>query len=279
MTRNWKKISVSWTLAIFAFMPDSLFRLLVNIGGYLLDRKKGQIARRAMKTGLDQAQTNQFDQHARQAAANLISYGLILPRLQKCRYQLHNFDQVEAALAREKGLIITTLHMGPPELGTLALHRKGVSVSTVIGEGKKNRWLNTLGQYGLMKLGIPFIKRGNPLAFIKTLRQKTAIILHIDMRSREAPVNFLGQETQAPSSAIRTALMMDTPLLFHYCTGSSDQLWHLHFEPFDLLKTSDREKDVHVNLQRLFTRMEAVINRHPQLWIWHYDRFKLKGRV
>ena len=259
-------------------LPQPLNELLTRLGGFAADRSKGQIARAAIKIALPEADDKTINAIAKKAAYNSFGYILSLSRLEKIPYQLHDLDVVKHALSQNRGVIIVSLHMGPPDIGTLALTREKIPISTVIGAGNQKPWLNNIGQYVLKKAGIRFVQRGNPMAVMKTLRKKEAIVLHSDMRSREAPVTFFGEQTTAPISAVNTALMLKTPIVFHYCTWKG-QTWQLHFEPFELDQSTNREDAARLSLQALMHRMEEVIRKDPELWIWHYDRFKLKKKL
>lgn len=281
------------TLAIslmrfLSILPECLVQKLARAGGRRVDRKKGIIARAALKKAFPEQPENALDQLAEKAARNGLDYLLSIPRLHRCHYQLHNLETVRQVMAKNRGLLIAAPHMGPPDIATLALTREGIAVSTVIGAGKQKPWLNAAGQWLLDRVGIRFIQRGDPVAVMKTLRRKEALFLHCDMRSDEAPVRFFGMETRAPASLITSAIMMNVPVLFHFCTlekGGGEQKpghkrqWHCHFEHFDLELTGNREQDIRINLQRLFDKMETVIRQNPELWIWHYDRFQLKHLV
>ncbi|WP_263081633.1 lysophospholipid acyltransferase family protein [Endozoicomonas sp. Mp262] len=259
-------------------LPHFISHWLTRLGGMVADYSKGNIARAAIKLALPGLDHKSIDKIARKSAYRSFDYILSISKLDKIAYQLYDQDIVTQALSQNRGLVIASLHMGPPDIGTLALTKENIPVSTVIGAGNQKPLLNQIGQHVLNKCGIRYIKRGDPMAVMKTLRNREAIFLHSDMRSREAPVTFFGEQTTAPISAINAALMMKVPIVFHYCT-LKDNVWQLHFEPFELIQCENRQEAAQRNLQKLMHRMEAVIREHPELWIWHYDRFKLKKRI
>ncbi|MDP0589147.1 MAG: lysophospholipid acyltransferase family protein [Candidatus Endonucleobacter bathymodioli] len=258
--------------------PPPFLNLLAKIGGGIIDQLHGHIARAALKLALHKADDSSINIIAKKAAYNSAKYILAPSQLDKIPYKLHDSDIVIEALKLERGAIIVSLHVGPPDLGTYALTKEDISVSTVIGAGNQKPWINWLAKDIMHKAGIPFIQRGNPIDALKTLRNNKALILHIDMRSREAPVTFFGEQTTAPVSAINLSLMTGAPLLFHYCT-LKEQVWNLHFESFHPTHYPDKKETVNTNLQALIHRIEDVIKKAPELWIWHYDRFKLRKKI
>ena len=278
MRQDWQDVAAKRLMQLLALVPESFFRFLSRTGGKILERDKGRIARAAIEIALPGTDPEESDRIAETAAQHSLDYLLSLPRLRQIRYQLHDLDVVREAMAENRGAIIISLHMGPPDLGTLALTENGIAARTLIGAGKQKPWLNSLGRQALTQAGIDFIQRGNPTAVIESLKSKNAVLLYSDMRSKEVPVTFFGQETSAPASGIYAAMVMKAPLIFHYCT-LEEGCWQLHFERYEPKQAGKhRERAVH-SLQQLIHRMEAVIREHPQLWIWHYDRFKLKKRI
>ena len=262
-----------------SYLPDVFWNGVCQLGAWLLDRQKGHIARASIKLAMPDMEPRHSHQIARASARHSLNYVLSLPRLKHTCYQLHDLPTVQKAVAEDRGVIIISLHTGPPDLGTMALTRAGIDTKTVIGAGKQSPWLNSLGCSALQRAGIQFIKRGNPTAVIQAIKQKYAVFLYSDMRAKEMPVTFFGHETSAPASGIYIAILSKTPILFHYCTLAENGEWQLWFERFDIELKGNRNDSVQHNLQRLIHKMEAVIRNHPELWIWHYDRFNLKKKI
>ncbi|AMO55350.1 hypothetical protein GZ77_10680 [Endozoicomonas montiporae] len=279
MFTSWKEVTAERTITALSYLPDAFWGGFCQFGARLLDRSKGHIARAAIQRALPDINPCRRDQIARAAAWHSVNYALALPRLKHIPYRLHNLATVQEANAENRGIIIISLHTGAPDLGTMALTQAGIDTKTVIGAGKQSPWLNRFGRFALQRAGVQFIQRGNPTAVLQAVKKKTAVFLYSDMRSKEMPVTFFGQETSAPASGIYTALLNKSPILFHYCTLSDDGEWQLWFERYEPVHKDTRNDSVQYNLQQLIHKMEAVIRDNPELWIWHYDRFKLKKEV
>ncbi|MGI9274692.1 MAG: lysophospholipid acyltransferase family protein [Endozoicomonas sp.] len=278
MRKDWQDTAVKRLVQLLALIPGSFYGILARVSSRALERNKGKVARAAIKLALPGTSSEEVDRIAATSARQSLEYMLSLPRLKHIRYVLHDLDVVREAMTEDRGAIIISLHMGPPDLGTLALAQNGIAARTLIGAGKQKPWLNSLGRHALSQAGIDFIQRGKPTAVVESLKAKNAVLLYSDMRSREVPVTFFGQETSAPASGVYAAIVMKAPLIFHYCTFE-DGCWQLHFERFEPEQAGKpKERAVH-SCQQLIHRMEAVIREHPQLWIWHYDRFKLKKKI
>ena len=283
MSNRWKEVAADSTIVLLSCVPDIVRKGICQFGAWLLDRQKGHIARASIQLALPETASPQNSCIARASALHSLNYLFALPRLKRTPYQLHDLTTVQEAVAEDRGVVVISLHTGPPDLGTLALSQAGISAKTVIGAGRQSPWINRLGRFALQRAGIRFIQRGNPTAVLQAIKKKYVVFLYSDMRSREIPVTFFGQKTSAPASGIYTALLTRSPILFHYCTLADTESgkgeWQLFFKRFDIEHKENRNDSVRHNLQRLMHEMEAVIRDNPELWIWHYDRFKLKNKI
>ncbi|WP_252178672.1 hypothetical protein [Endozoicomonas sp. 4G] len=273
-----KDTAVRFLIGLLSRTPRFVYSVIGLVLSYALRAKKSHIARESLQLTLLPVSEKRQKQIIRQSARHTIDYILSLPSLSKVNYLLHNQNVITQALSDNKGVVVLSLHMGPPDLGTLALSQQGLPATTLIGSGKQSPLTHKLGKAFLLKAGIEPIVKGDPTAVLQALKQKKAVFLYSDLRSGEMPVTFFGQQTRAPASGIMTAHLLKAPVLFHYCTFENNQ-WQLHFEALPLTQTGDRKGDTQRDLQRLMHRMEQVIRENPQLWIWHYDRFKLKKKI
>nr|WP_306671301.1 hypothetical protein [Endozoicomonas sp. SESOKO2] len=275
---SWKDSTVDLLIGFLSRTPRVFYSVMGLIFSCALQAKKSHIARASVQMALLSVSEKRQKQIIRQSARYTVDYVLALPSLNKVVYLLHNQDVIAQALSENKGVVILSLHMGPPDLGTLALSQQGLPATTLIGSGKQSPLTHKLGKAFLLKAGIEPTTKGDPTAVFQALKQKKAVFLYSDLRSEEMPVTFFGQKTRAPASGIMTAHLLKAPVLFHHCTFENNQ-WQLHFEPLPLTQTGNRKLNTQHDLQRLMHRMEQVIRENPQLWIWHYDRFKLKNKI
>ncbi|KEQ19476.1 lysophospholipid acyltransferase family protein [Endozoicomonas numazuensis] len=278
MKLSWKDSATNLLIGLFTRLPLAVYSAIGLILSYGLRVKKSHIARASLQQAIHPVSEKRLQEILRQSARHTVNYVLTLPVLNKVAYQLHHQNVLDQAFSEDKGIVIISLHMGPPDLGTMALSQLGLPATTLIGSGKHSPLVHSLGKGLLQQAGIDPIVKGDPTAVLQALKQKKAVFLYSDLRSREMPVTFFGQETRAPASGIMTAHLLKAPVLFHYCTLEDNQ-WQLHFEPVPLTHSGNKKQDAQHDLQQLMHRMEQVIRENPELWIWHYDRFKLKNQV
>ena len=243
-------------IRFLSLLPANFYKFLAWLGGKILDLKKGQMARAAIRLTQPHITEEQCNQIAKESACYTLQYLLSLPRLKKIRYQLHDIDVIRNALADDRGAVVISLHLGPPDLGALAITRQGFPATTLIGAGKQSPFTNSLGRHALELAGIDFIQRGDPTAVVRSIKQKKIIFLYSDLRSKEMPVTFFDQETSAPASGIIAAQLFKAPILFHHCT-MKDGVWQLYFERFEPVLTGDNKADAAKNLQSLMHKMAS----------------------
>jgi len=98
-----------------------------------------------------------------------------------------------------------------------------------------------------------------------------------DHRDKGAKVRFFGVETVAPTGAVSLALKYEVPLIFVYTLLHPDNRCDIVMAgEVELVRTGNFKEDVLANTQALITRMEDVIRRHPEQWMWFHDRWSLR---
>ncbi|MGY0215974.1 lysophospholipid acyltransferase family protein [Endozoicomonadaceae bacterium StTr2] len=258
------------------YLPGPVLDVFIGLTGKVLDLVLYKTARQGLALAFPAKSPSERNRIASRAAQNMIAGAISIVRLNRMKFTLENKDVIQQCYDPDHGLLIASLHMGPPEAAALQLQQLGYPVAVLIGAGKRSPRFNAFGRHILGWYGLQPLLRGNPLLLMKSLRQGHCITFHNDMRARDAEVHFFGRKVRAPASVISLALAQQQPLLFHYATPNGKNSWKLHFEAFELESTGDRDHDTQQNLQRLMDRMESVIRQYPEHWIWHYDRFSLK---
>jgi KDO2-lipid IV(A) lauroyltransferase len=81
-------------------------------------------------------------------------------------------------------------------------------------------------------------------------------------------VSFFGRPARVPSGHVRLALKTGADLAFGYCVWTPETRGYtMWFEgPMDLVRATDREEEIRINVQRVVDRLEAIIR--PWLGQW-----------
>ncbi len=181
-------------------------------------------------------------------------------------------EHLSAALARGRGAIVVTGHLGLWELGGLMLARHGLPLTVITLEEPSSgltRWREACRR----QLGIKTITvgPGHPFAFvemIQTLRRNEFLAMLVDRpyAGTGTPVHFFGHETRFSAA----------PALLHQHTGAAVLPafvlqdgrggYRTVAEPLIPMSDGKGPAALAANTQRIAEVFEAIIRRHPEQW-------------
>lgn len=203
----------------------------------------------------------------------------------KNREQLEKFvvfegkEHAERALAKKKGVIYFTGHIGAFELMITTMGLNGLPFM-VIGTELKDERLNDIVVQFRAKHGSEPIQRGREtFKLIKTLKSggTVGMLIDQDTRVKSRFVNFFGMPASTPVGAALMAMKTGAavvPALIHL---GKDNLQHMVLYPeVEMVNTGDEEADMITNTQTLTTILEQAIRRNPAQWVWMHERWKTK---
>ncbi len=111
----------------------------------------------------------------------------------------------------------------------------------------------------------------------KWLRNKNILALIIDQHSGEGvEVKFLGKRVFAPTGADVLSKRFDCPVIGIFIYRTSKFKHKIVIEgPYTIQRTQNPEKDVVVNTQMFYNRIENYLLLHPEQWFtWLHKRFR-----
>ena len=197
--------------------------------------------------------------------------------------QLEKFIKVEgeeylkAAVAKGKGVILITGHIGAFELIGSYLGLAGYR-PLAIGTALKDEKLNNLLLHNRTSRGIEAVERGKEtFKLIKALKSGRIVIMLIDQDTRVKSrfVNFLGKPAATPIGAALMAQKTAAAVVPIYISMQSDHSQLIEvFPEVPIISGGDEEENLIENIQRISDTTEAAILRNPQQWVWMHERWK-----
>lgn len=187
-------------------------------------------------------------------------------------------EHVRSALKLGKGVLLLTLHLGNGDFAIAGLSRRGWPMHLISKEFKL-RWLNDLWFGMRAKHGTKFISpRKSSFDILRALKKNEVVVFVLDqfmgpplgVRTR-----FFGKETGTAMGLALMAGRTGAPVIPSYTYRRSDGKHVVVFEPpIPYLDNSLREKNIAVMTQIYTDKIEAVIRRHPEQWMWIHRRWK-----
>jgi KDO2-lipid IV(A) lauroyltransferase len=187
-------------------------------------------------------------------------------------------EHLSAALAAGKGVILATAHMGNWEVMGAMCQDLGVPFTTVyrpLDNPLLDAWVRkTRGDVG--QTMIP--KHGATRPLLKALRAGGMIVLLVDqdMRGHGVFAPFFG----APASTIPTPAELALRTGATILTGASVRVgpgfrYEAGFEPpVEVRDTGDHAADLLRVTTEINARIEALVRRAPEQWLWSHRRWK-----
>ena len=219
----------------------------------------------------------------RNFGATLIE-GLIIPHILRRRSfadftQLEGLEHVRAALAKGRGVIILTAHLGNWEFAGLAV-TEATGNLLAVARPMDNPLLDKNARRLRERLGQTIVdrSRGALRAVIGRLHEGGCVAMLIDQNHRRAPVfvPFFGKLAATVPSPASIALKHNVPVLAAYTWRHETRFFHyVHCDPpFELIRTGDHKADVVANTAMFTRRIEEFVREHPDQWFWLHSRWR-----
>jgi KDO2-lipid IV(A) lauroyltransferase len=186
------------------------------------------------------------------------------------------FDQ---AMARGKGTLILTAHLGNWEMGGIFLSLMGYSLTVITApdiEARLHEFRVRLRQEQQIKVITLDDTMASSLAVLKALQanELVALLGDRDLFGKGIPVNFFGQRVFFPIGPALLAYLSEAPLIPTFVLmDQQDKYLCLAEPPIVLHRTGKRDQDLAENTQRIATALEKFIRKYPDQWYTFYDYF------
>ena len=194
---------------------------------------------------------------------------------------VEGWDLLDDAIARGKGVVLVTGHMGNWELGGAYIAARGVPLDA-IGRGMANplfdAWLNrTREQTGMKIVHDSEAVRRTP----RSLRAGRAVGFVADqgvLGLASTFVPFFGRPAKTPRGAAVFALRFGVPVLFVVALRKPNGRYRLVIEHVEITGTVDKDWDVDAIVARYTQILEKWVRVAPAQYFWQHRRWKRQPR-
>ena len=208
----------------------------------------------------------------------------LLPFLTKenlpAQVTFHGVENRTRALASGKGVFLLVPHLGNVEALMAACSLNGLEAH-VIAKAFRSRFFTELVYGTRESFGTRFIvPHGGRTAFevLHALRRNECVAFVIDQFMRKefgVETTFFGRKTGTAYGLALFALKTRAPVISAYCYRDATDRLHLCFEDeVPLVEDADRDRAIQATTQSYNHRIEDIIRRHPEQWMWVHRRWK-----
>ena len=193
------------------------------------------------------------------------------------RITVGGLDNLEAAIARNKGMILVSGHLANWEIMAIAAREYGITGGLVVRKPNNpyvSRWLDALRSGKGMPEQIAKGANGTRRIFT-LLRKRGNILLLVDQRASEGIlVPFFGRDaftTPAPASLALKLGATIVPVGNRRVDGAR---FHIHvYPPIEAPNTGDHDKDVLLLTAAITRFIEERVRECPGQWLWIHKRW------
>ncbi|MFZ5470378.1 MAG: lysophospholipid acyltransferase family protein [Myxococcota bacterium] len=187
---------------------------------------------------------------------------------------------LEAALARGRGVVFVSGHVGHWELLARRVALAGFPCQTIAKETTDPR-LTALVERFRSSAGLRSIWRGQDGAAKQMLRALKAgeilgLLIDQDTQVQSVFVPFFGRDASTPRAAADLALRTGAAVVLGFCQRVASRRYRLFLQEVRLSHSGDRERDVHALTAALTQGIEQAIRRFPEQWVWMHQRWKTR---
>ncbi|MFH1858160.1 MAG: ELM1/GtrOC1 family putative glycosyltransferase [Candidatus Omnitrophota bacterium] len=189
----------------------------------------------------------------------------------------HGFERLDEAKKKGKGLIALTAHFGNWELQSVASALRGHPLHVLAREQKLAKTNALLDRYRELT-GCRVIQKGfMTREIIRHLRDNgiVGILTDQDAGKNGVFVRFFGRPTSFAPGPIAFALKTGCEVIPCFIRRTH----HAHhvievMEPLQAASSGDDEADIRKGLQQFADRLEHMIRKYPDQWLWFHKRWK-----
>lgn len=191
-------------------------------------------------------------------------------------FEIENYDIIQSALAKGKGVLLLTLHIGNGDLGTVGLSMAGLKVN-LVSKVFRNQALNQVWFKFRSRFGTRFISpEKSSFDILRALKRNEIVIFVLD-QFMGPPVGvktkFFGRETGTAAGLAMMAGRSGAPVVPVYTIRLANGRHRIVFEPEIPFQDLDSDP-IQVMTQVYTDKIETIVRKHPEQWMWIHRRWK-----
>jgi Kdo2-lipid IVA lauroyltransferase/acyltransferase len=190
--------------------------------------------------------------------------------------ELEGWENLEAAIAMNKGVILASCHTGNWELAGQFIHER--HKLSVIYKKLRNRYLNTFTYAIRDDKGLVLIEVKKALRqILKLLKQKYIVTIMIDQNARKNGIitDFLGHPASTFVGTAKIAIKTKTPIVpaiaLRLPNGKHKFIFEKPILPDEYKNTNE---DIRTLSELASKQLEKYILKYPEQWFWVHRRWR-----
>jgi len=191
--------------------------------------------------------------------------------------RVEGWDVVERAMARGRGILFVTGHLGNWELAGSFVAARGIPLEAVARRMQNpmfDRYLTRTRQ----RIGMSVIHDADAVRRVpRAVRERHAVAFLVDQGAvglASTWVPFFRRLAKTPRGPAVFALRLGAPVIFGAALRQPDGRYMIGFEEVTVEPTGQREADVDRIVAEYTATLERWVRRAPEQYFWHHRRWK-----
>jgi KDO2-lipid IV(A) lauroyltransferase len=192
-------------------------------------------------------------------------------------HQVDGWEHIQGATSGGRGAIGVAAHHGNWELLGGFLAAKGLRPEVVV-RGMENGLFEDYLNENREKLGIAVVSDKVAVRHLtKSLREGRFVCMLADqgvLGLASSFVPFFGRPAKTPRGFAVFALRFEVPVCFMDMVRLPNGKFRAVFEPIEIDRTGDRERDIDAMVARYSQVLEKWVRQYPEQYFWQHRRWR-----
>jgi KDO2-lipid IV(A) lauroyltransferase len=187
------------------------------------------------------------------------------------------WEEVEEVMAKGKGAVMVTGHIGNWELAGGYVAARGIPLDAIV-RGMANPLFDAYINHTREGIGMTIVHDSEAVRRTpRSLRAGRAVAFVADQGAKGLAstfVPFFGRPAKTPRGAAVFALRFEVPVLFVVALRKPNGRYRLIVERLEAKRTGDMDSDVDAIVARFTERLEHWVRVVPAQYFWQHRRWK-----
>jgi KDO2-lipid IV(A) lauroyltransferase len=192
----------------------------------------------------------------------------------------HGLEHYENALKQKKGIFILSLHLGNGDMGISSLAMQGIPAHLITkkfsNKVANDIWFGIRESQGALFIDAHGTK--NAFQILSATRKNESVVFVIDQfmgKPYGIETTFFGRKTGTAYGLAMFAGRTGSPVLPMYTYRDEKLNTHVVIDPeIPFVAMDDRDLQTQTMTQRYNDKVEELVRRHPEQWMWVHRRWK-----
>lgn len=197
--------------------------------------------------------------------------------LQKLVENVEGWEEIDEVMARGKGAVLVTGHIGNWELAGAYVAARGVPLDAIV-RGMANPLFDAYLNHTREAIGMTIVHDSEAVRRTpRSLRAGRAVAFVADqgvMGLASTFVPFFGRPAKTPRGAAVFALRFNVPVVFVVALRQPNGRYRLVVERIEAPQTGDRDRDVDAIVARFTQHLEKWVRAVPAQYFWQHRRWR-----